>query len=79
MNTDQSDNNQSQMSGTDNNSQQVNDPAPAPSSGQSLTDLVGALQSVDTNKPEASLNATSIDNNNGGRIELNQDGEVIKK
>lgn len=79
MNTDQPDNSQSQMSTTDNNSQQVNNPAPVPDSGQSLTDLVGALQSVDTSKPEASLNATSIDDNNGGRIELNQDGEVIKK
>ena len=52
---------------------------------------VDALQSVDTTIPEASLNATSISDNNGDRIsiacnfhcvqivELNEDGEVIKK
>lgn len=33
-------------------------------SGQPLADLVDALQSVDMSKPEASLNATSIDDNN---------------
>lgn len=69
MNTDQ----------PDNNPQQVNEPVPAPNSDQSVADLVGALQSVDTTTPEASLNATSIEDNNGGRIELNQDGVVIKK
>lgn len=79
MNTDQPDNNQSQMSSSDNTPQQVSEPVSTPDSSQSLTDLVGALQSVDTSKPEATLNATSIDDNNGGRIELNQDGEVIKK
>lgn len=42
-------------------------------SGPALTDLVDALQSVDTTTPEASLNATSIEDNNGGRIELNED------
>ncbi len=50
--------------------------------GQPLIDLVDALQSVDTTTPEASLNATSIDDNNGGRIELNEDPSdpnVIKK
>lgn len=78
MNTDQPDNNQNQVS-SNNGSQQVNEPVSNPDSGQSLTDLVGALQSVDISKPEAALNATSIDDNNGGRIELNQDGEVIKK
>ena len=47
---------------------------------QDLTDLVDALQSVDTNSPEASSNATSIDDNNGGRIELDEDSpNVIKK
>lgn len=78
MNTNQPDNNQSQST-SNNNPLQVSEPVSAPDSGQSLTDLVEALQSVDTNKPEASLNATSIDDNNGGRIELNQDGEVTKK
>lgn len=35
-------------------------------SGQSLADLVGVLQSVDTSKPEAALNAISIDGNDRG-------------
>ena len=51
-------------------------------SGQPMADLVDALQSVDTTTPEASLNATSIEDNNGGRIELNEDPSdpnVIKK
>lgn len=51
-------------------------------SGPALTDLVDALQSVDTQSPEASLNATSIEDNNGDRIELNEDPSdpnVIKK
>lgn len=77
MNTDQSDNNQSQISASDNSSQQVSEPVSTSDSGQSLTDLVGALQSVDTQAPEAALNATSISDNIGDRIELNQDGEVI--
>ena len=53
-----------------------NQPQPVDSSsdsGQPLTDLVGALQSVDTTTPEATLNATSIEDNNGDRIELNED------
>lgn len=79
MNTDQPDNNGSQVSVSDNGSQQVNEPGQTSTDGQSLSDLVGALQSVDTQTPEAALNATSISDNNGGRIELNQDGEVIKK
>lgn len=44
----------------------------------SLVDLFDALDSVDTSSPEASLNPTSIEDNNGGRIELNQD-KIIKK
>lgn len=74
MNTDDpnptllSDNNQLQPTNSSNNY-----------SGQLLADLVDALQSVDTQAPEALLNVTSIDDDNRGRIELNQDGEVIKK
>ena len=56
------------------------------STGQALVDLVSALQSVDTNSPDADQNASSIDDGNGGRIELNQDklnpqpeAPVIKK
>ena len=62
-----------------------NQPQPVDSSsdsGQSVADLVDALQSVDTTTPEASLNATSIEDNNGDRIELNEDPAdpiVIKK
>ena len=41
--------------------------------GQALTNLADALSSVDHNAPDAEANATSIDDNNGGRIELNQD------
>lgn len=51
-------------------------------SSQPMVDLVDALQSVDTESPEASLNATSIEDNNGDRIELNEDPSdpnVIKK
>ena len=64
----------------DNNQPQM--PEPSNDSGQSMVDLVDALQSVDTTTPEASLNATSIENNNGDRIELNEDPadpSVIKK
>lgn len=76
MNTD--DPNQTPPS--DNNQQQLTDSTN--DSGQPLADLVDALQSVDTTTPEASLNATSIEDNNGGRIELNEDlsdPNVIKK
>lgn len=41
-------------------------------SNQSIPNIVNILQSVDTKSPEAKLNATSISDNNGGRIELNQ-------
>lgn len=44
----------------------------------SVSNLVGALNSVDLNSPEASQNVHSISDNNGGRIELNLD-KVIKK
>lgn len=43
-----------------------------------ITELIGTLQSVDTNSSEARLNATSINDNNCGRIELNQEN-IIKK
>ncbi|KKR80402.1 MAG: hypothetical protein UU73_C0003G0291 [Candidatus Daviesbacteria bacterium GW2011_GWA1_41_61] len=47
-------------------------------SGQPMADLVDALQSVDTTTPEAALNATSIEDNNGDRIELNEDPPIKK-
>lgn len=49
---------------------------------QNLAGMVDALQDVDTQAPNAELNATSISDNNGGRIELNEDLDgpnVIKK
>ena len=53
--------------------QQPTDSSDNSDSGQPLADLVDVLQSVDTTTPEASLNATSIEDNNGDRIELNED------
>ena len=49
-------------------------PAPANNDdGQALANLADALSSVDPKAPDAEANATSISDNNGGRIELNQD------
>lgn len=80
---------------TDNQNNQPNTPVPAQpvnpapannDSGQALADLADTLSSVDPNAPDAEANATSISDNNGGRIELNQDkidnradAPVIKK
>ena len=68
---------------SDNNQPQPTESGESSNSGQAqLTDLVDALQSVDTTTPEATLNATSIEDNNGNRIELNEDPadpNVIKK
>lgn len=76
MNTDDP----NQITPTDNNQLQPTDSSNNNDSGQPLADLVDALQSVDTNTPEAALNATSIEDNNGGRIELDEDSpKVIKK
>lgn len=73
MNPDQPNHDPNQAGGGNGNSTQTEQP---------LVDLVDALQSVDAQSPEASLNATSIEDNNGGRIELNEDPadpNVIKK
>lgn len=40
---------------------------------QALTQLMSELQSVDTKSPEAQANATSITDNEGNRIDLNED------
>ena len=67
---------------SDNNQQQPTASSDNNNAGQSVADLVDALQSVDTQSPEAPLNATSIEDNNGGRIELNEDPvdpNIIKK
>lgn len=45
-----------------------------------LTEFVGNLSSVNTNKPDAKLNETTISDNNGGRIILNEDDtQIVKK
>lgn len=47
------------------------DPATAPA--DPIASITNAMQSVDTNAPEAAANATSISDGNGGRIQLNDD------
>jgi len=47
-------------------------------SGNSFTNFFDAMNDVNLNSPVSKLNETSIDDNRGGRIELNQD-QVIKK
>jgi hypothetical protein len=42
-------------------------------SKDALVQLVSELDAVDTNSPLAELNETTISDNNGGRIELNED------
>ena len=60
--------------------QSVSEPTQDSGNDPNLVDLVDALQSVDPSSPEAPSNATSIDDNNGGRIELDEDSpNVIKK
>ncbi len=65
MNTDDSKNQPSQT--------QTPSPTPNTNTGQVLSDLANTMKSVDTKSPEAKLNTTSISDNNGGRIELNED------
>lgn len=51
-------------------------------SSDRLTGLVGDLQNIDSDSPQASQNETTISDNNGGRIELGEDGrseDVIRK
>lgn len=43
-----------------------------------IVKITGIMGSVDTTSPIAKLNATSIEDNNGGRINLNKD-HYIKK
>lgn len=50
--------------------------------GKGIANLVDALQSVDPNSADAEANKTSISDNNGGRIDLDEDldnPDVIKK
>ena len=81
MNPDPPDNNLNQES-SNNELAQTEQPQAIDANEQPLANLVDALQSVDTTTPEASLNATSIEDNNGGRIDLYEDPSdpnVIKK
>ncbi len=71
------------MNTDDQNTQAQN--VPQPQGTQStptppISDLVSAMNSVDTKAPEANLNATSMSDNNGGRIEFNEDSiaNIIK-
>ena len=73
MNTDDSKNDTSQSQPN------TSDPAQATGNDPSLVDLVDALQSVDPSSPEAPANATSIGDNNGGRIELDEDSPNVMK
>lgn len=50
--------------------------------GKNIANLIDALQSVDPNSKDAEANKTSISDNNGGRIDLEEDldsPDVIKK
>jgi hypothetical protein len=50
--------------------------------GQSMTGLIEAMKRVDTTSSDAEANKTSISDNNGSRIELNEDlsnPTIIKK
>ena len=47
-------------------------------SSNNFTNFFDSMDSVDLNSSTAKLNETSIDDNRGGRIELNQDN-IIKK
>jgi hypothetical protein len=64
---------------TNDNQNQPNTPAPLTpnqagnDNGEALTNLADALSSVDPKAPDAEANASSISDNNGGRIDLNQD------
>ena len=64
---------------TNDNQNQPAEPAPQTPNqtgndgGEALTNLADALGSVDPKAPDAEANTTSISDNNGGRIDLNQD------
>jgi hypothetical protein len=52
------------------------------SAADGINDLVGELQDVDTGAPDAAANETTISDNNGGRIELGENGSgdnIIRK
>lgn len=48
-------------------------------SNNPISGLMEEMQGVELDSKEAELNATSIDDNNGGRIELVDEPEDIKK
>lgn len=49
------------------------------SASNPISGLMEEMQGVELDSKEAELNATSIDDNNGGRIELVDEPEDIKK
>ncbi|MBP9817481.1 hypothetical protein KBC75_01835 [Candidatus Shapirobacteria bacterium] len=49
-----------------------------PDSSNNFTGFFSNMSKVNTNSADSKLNETSIDDNRGGRIELNQDN-IIKK
>ena len=62
---------------TNNPSEETNDQPEDP-----VVPLVSELETVDENHPDAPQNEVSIEDNNGGRIELGEDGSddnIIKK
>ena len=50
----------------------MNTDTPRDDGSSELPELMQQLSSVDENTPEAAKNETSISDNNGGRIELNE-------
>ena len=51
---------------------------PSNNNDNALPELADILQNIDTDAELADLNATTISDNNGGRIELDLESEVIK-
>jgi len=67
-----SDDNSNQLSNQAQNTQL--NKAPEGEKTTPVVDLIQVMQTVDTNSDDAKLNVTSISDNNGGRIELNEEG-----
>lgn len=57
---------------TDKNQVNMDDGEDAKSHDEVVADLISELDGVDTDSEESRLNATSISDNNGGRIELDE-------
>lgn len=81
MNTDDQNSVPVQSSNSPTSASPVNSTSPIPLSSVAdpLVDLVQTMQSVNTSDPKAEANVTSIDDNNGGRIELNDESVQAQK